>query len=290
MSPMKFYFMLIRRRSGTESPVLVELLDILSRRGHQVETGIAEEMLVQPDQLASEHDLVLVKSHTDLSLSLASILYEQGTPLLNPYPACVAVQDKIAAAHRLAVAGIPAPRTWAASDLTLLQSLPWHHPYIVKPSRGFGGTGIRIVQRPEDLVGLESANGPMLIQEYIKAREEDLKVYVIGDQVFAVRKPFSEMSSLQAGRPCEVSREIEEIALRCGRVFGLSLYGLDVIESVDGPIVVDVNYFPGYKGVPNAAARLADYIENYRSLASRQNRADSALLSLGNHPEDFRLT
>jgi hypothetical protein len=38
---------------------------------------------------------------------------------------------------------------------------------------------------------------------------------------------------------------------------------LDVIESPQGPYVVDVNYFPGYKGVPNAAAMIADYIDGY---------------------------
>jgi hypothetical protein len=44
---------------------------------------------------------------------------------------------------------------------------------------------------------------------------------------------------------------------------GLGLFGLDVIESDDGPFVVDVNYFPGYKGVPDAGALIADYIDAY---------------------------
>ncbi|MGH9799104.1 MAG: hypothetical protein ACRD82_01970 [Blastocatellia bacterium] len=43
------------------------------------------------------------------------------------------------------------------------------------------------------------------------------------------------------------------------------MYGLDIIESDRGPYVVDVNYFPGYKGVPNAAGLIADYIDDYAS-------------------------
>src|SRR5207244_2896490 len=35
---------------------------------------------------------------------------------------------------------------------------------------------------------------------------------------------------------------------------------LDVVESPRGPWVVDVNTFPGYKGVPDAASRIAQYI------------------------------
>ena len=76
-------------------------------------------------------------------------------------------------------------------------------------------------------------------------------------------KPFSETSFTQPGRPCPVSEEVREIALRCGRVFGLGLFGLDLIEGPDGPVVVDVNYFPGYKGVPEAAPLIADYITDY---------------------------
>src|SRR5205814_991202 len=49
----------------------------------------------------------------------------------------------------------------------------------------------------------------------------------------------------------------------CGQVFGLGLYGVDIVEGVDGPWIVDVNTFPGYKGAPGAAARIADYIADY---------------------------
>ena len=52
---------------------------------------------------------------------------------------------------------------------------------------------------------------------------------------------------------------------RCGQAFGLGLYGLDLIETADGVRVVDLNFFPGYKGVPDAAPRIADYIEGHAS-------------------------
>ena len=64
-------------------------------------------------------------------------------------------------------------------------------------------------------------------------------------------------------RPCPISREVREIALGCGRVFGLGLYGLDVIDGVDGPTVIDLNYFPSYRNVPHAAELIADFIEDY---------------------------
>ena len=78
-----------------------------------------------------------------------------------------------------------------------------------------------------------------------------------------MQKPFSETSFAVPGRPVPVSEEVRRIALRCGEVCGLGLYGLDIIESPHGPFVVDVNYFPGYKGVPDVAPLIADYIDGY---------------------------
>ena len=54
---------------------------------------------------------------------------------------------------------------------------------------------------------------------------------------------------------------MREIARACGAAFGLGLFGLDIIETAEGPFVVDVNYFPGYKGIPGAAEVVADFIE-----------------------------
>jgi ribosomal protein S6--L-glutamate ligase len=83
------------------------------------------------------------------------------------------------------------------------------------------------------------------------------------EKAFAVRKHFSTDSFTIPGRPCAVSAEVYEIARRCGQACGLGLYGMDMIETPEGPVVVDLNYFPGYKGVPNAAPLIADYIEDY---------------------------
>ena len=38
--------------------------------------------------------------------------------------------------------------------------------------------------------------------------------------------------------------------------FGLRLFGLDVLELPEGPVVVDVNEFPNYTGVDDAPAEI----------------------------------
>jgi ribosomal protein S6--L-glutamate ligase len=260
---MKLCFMLVRRFPPVPSPVLVEACTILTRRGFHVDSGITEDVYTQPDSLRPAHDLYILKSHTELSLSLAGILHVQGARMLNPYRSCLTTQDKIVASRLFRAAGIPTPRCWVTGDLTLMRSVVEERTLIIKPYRGHRGAGTYVVHNPDELATVPPPETPVLIQEFVQGSGEDLKVYVVGEEVFAVRKQFSAMSFTRPGQPCPVSSEVRDIALRCGQAFGLGLYGLDIIESLTGPVVVDLNYFPGYKGVPCIAPLIADYIEGF---------------------------
>lgn len=257
---MRLSFLLVRRVPPVESPVLRQVFSLLRKRGVEIETGIAEEMARPVAQLRVEHDLYLLKSHTELSLSVAGVLHEQGARILNPYPSCVATQNKIIAARRLEAAGVPVPPAWVTGDLSLLRSIAERHSLIVKPYLGHRGAGIRIYRNPRQLEGLIHGE-TVLVQRYVESTTgEDLKIYVVGDEVFGVRKKFSADSFTIPGRPCPLDAHLEEIARRCGHALGLGLYGVDIVEGAEGPMVVDVNYFPGYKGVRGVEPLIASYI------------------------------
>jgi ribosomal protein S6--L-glutamate ligase len=57
-----------------------------------------------------------------------------------------------------------------------------------------------------------------------------------------------------------VSREMLKLARRVGQVFGLDLYGVDVLETSQGLMLVDINDFPSFYGVPRKVASVAEYI------------------------------
>ena len=260
---MKIQFLLNQRVHAEPNPIFAAAIRLLDRRGFSVRSGIAEEQLCAPDSLRPDHDLYVLKSQTELALSLAGILHDRGARILNPYPACAMLQNKIIAANRLADAGVPVPRCWVTGDFSLLRELASMMPLIIKPYRGHRGAGIHVVRSPDELAGIPSQDLPMLAQQFIAGNSEDLKVYAVGEHVFAVRKPFSTKSFSAVGEPCAVTPLVREIALRCGRAFGLGLYGIDIIESAQGPVVVDLNYSPGYRGVPDVAPLIARYIEDF---------------------------
>ena len=151
----RLYFMLaFRNNSRSPNPVLVSVFDILKARGVQVEIGIAEQMLLRPEELSVSHDLYILKSHTDLWLSLAGVLHLQGARLLNPYLSCIATQNKIMTARRLHAAGIPIPRSWVTGNLSLLNVVAAGMPLVMKPFDGRRGNGVHIVNDPGELASV----------------------------------------------------------------------------------------------------------------------------------------
>jgi ribosomal protein S6--L-glutamate ligase len=260
----RLYFMLAFRNARLPNPVLVAVFDMLKARGFHVDIGIAEEMVLRPEELSVRHDLYILKSHTDLWLSLAGVLHQQGARLLNPYLPCVAAQNKIMTARRLHAAGVPIPRSWVTGNLNLLNGVVTSQMSLVmKPFDGRRGNGVHIVNEPGELALVPLPRRPVLVQEFVPGRAGELKVAVVGSQVFASRINTDGHGRQTQRVPCPVSPEVRRIALRCGEVSGLSLYGLDMIEGIGGPVVIDLNYFPSYKGLPDAAPAIADHIESY---------------------------
>lgn len=257
---MRIRFILARRDPPIPSEIALEAERILRGRGLEVEEVIPEETLLDA-AAAPEPDVVWVhKSYTALALAIAGGLHERGACVVNAYPATAAARNKIVAAQVLARAGIPAPRTWTATDAAALAPLVARHPLVVKPAVGWRGEGVRFVRSEADLAALPPFAADAVVQELLEGAGEDLRLYVAGPRVFATRKPFSRSSFAVPGRPVRVGSALEEIAGKVGAAFGLVLFGIDLVEADGGRYVVDVNHFPGYKGCPGAGEAVADAI------------------------------
>jgi ribosomal protein S6--L-glutamate ligase len=155
---------------------------------------------------------------------------------------------------------VPTPETYVTMNPDDLVALLETGPLILKPYRGSRGEGVRVVCHAGELDGLP-AGAPILAQRYQQPDGRDRKIFCIGGQVFGVKRiwPLRTYQD-KVGEPFALTPELRDIALRCGRTFGIDLYGLDVVISAGRPYVVDVNKFGSYMGVPDAPRLLADYI------------------------------
>lgn len=258
---MRICFLLERGTPPRLNPVIAGCASLLEARGARVELVYPEEELWRLDAMAVDADLYLLKSDSELSLSLALGLAANGAAVLNAPESCLLAKDKATAAATLIAAGIPTPRSLVAAAPDRLGASLAAGPLILKAPRGYHGVGLTVAHAPADLPAADAYPELVFAQRYLDSARCDLKVLGIGDEVFAVRKAFAAGSFLQAGTLTDVSPELERLARACAAEFGLRLYGLDVAEGAEGLQVVDVNYFPGYRGVPRAAERLADFIE-----------------------------
>jgi SSU ribosomal protein S6P modification protein len=259
---MRICFLLTRRVPDVPSPIVLEVQRLLERMGHEVTGWIPEDRLLRTDVLRPEADLYVLKSHTELALSYAGALHGQGIAVCNEYSACLTAQDKVTAGRLMRELSVPTPDTWLIDSPQQATELLAEGALIIKPHRGHRGAGVHLVEEAAQLTSMQKSSGPLIAQRYVPGPGEDLKVYVAGENVWAVRKPFDPQSFTRFGQPVPVDEEIRNIATRIRSGFGLELFGCDVIESPDGPRVVDVNYFPGYKGCPDPAPGIAATIDH----------------------------
>src|SRR5207248_310529 len=110
-------------------------------------------------------------------------------------------------------------------------------------------------------------------QRYVENPGYDIKLYVIGRDIYAVARnsPLHPEITIES-HPVPVKPEWLRLARQVGNLAGLKIYGLDVLETSKGPVIVDVNDFPGFGGVPDAASRIADYVIRLAEDGQRKRR------------------
>lgn len=277
---MRICFLMEPPRS--KDSVTYEVLNGLKEQGSEVEVVTERSGLIDLEHFRFDYDLYLFKSHSPLAESLAAAAHYRGAKVLNEYPATMKVRDKILTCTMLLQAGIPTPRTFVTDSIESLRSVVREMPIIVKPYRGRRGQGIEICMDEagfDDLIKRRAAEsetdddggggedgtalGERLIfaQEYEDHEPFDYKAYAVGDFVHTIRRVFpAKTKEEKLGTPVEDDPELNDLIRRCGQLFGLQLYGVDLIKTSKGYSVIEVNCFPGYKGVPQGGSRIADFI------------------------------
>ena len=169
------------------NPNIERAVGLLSERGVRLDLIHPEKQLISLSRVRVESDLYLLKSGSDLALSLGGALHALGAATLNPYPTVAMMRNKIIVTRVLQAAGVPTPDTYVTTRPNDLVSLLESGPLIVKPYRGSRGEGIRIVRHGRELFDLPS-DGPILAQRYEEPDGRDLKIFCIGGKLFGVKR------------------------------------------------------------------------------------------------------
>lgn len=263
-------------------PLLVGLADLLTTR-YRVDVVDVTAMPAARGETPgtpSPADVYLLKSHSPAALAIAREAEEHGARVLNRAAPTELCQDRARMAERAWATGLPFPRTHEFARLSGLlayvagSGVP-RFPLVVKSRRTGRENLVRQVGCPAELSALcdRWAQEPVVVQKYVRNDDWDLKVWVVGDRVFAgLRRSPLQATATRATLPLDAAdlpSGLLDVVRDVGRAFDLEVYGADILCTRHGPLVVDVNAFPGCRGTRGAPEALATLVERAHPAAHR---------------------
>lgn len=199
-----------------------------------------------------------------------------GMLIINPPLAIERSVDKYHALALLEEHGLPVPRTAVTENAE--EALKAFHELggdvIAKPLFGSRGVGSTRVSDPEIARRVFRAvsfyHGVLYLQKFIPHGSSDIRAFVIGNRVVAsmhrVAETWKTNVSLGA-KPmaCKLDGELENLVVRAAGVIGCRVAGVDVLEGPKGPVIVELNSQPGWRGLQsvtevNIADKIIDFI------------------------------
>ncbi|MGG2461604.1 ATP-grasp domain-containing protein [Streptomyces sp. RGM 3693] len=250
-------------------PLLTATAAVLRRDAHRVEfvdpgdTRPAADGDAAPGAPA---DVYLLKARTPAALALAARLEGQGVPVVNSVPATTRCQDRVAMAEVARAAGLPFAETVrvATVDALVASRADLDFPLVLKSRESRRHDLVARVDTPAELAELAAVwrHEPVIVQEFTANSGWDHKLWIVDGQPFAARRR-SELSPGGRGPnqplpPAALPAAWIESALHAGEVFGLEVYGVDILHlGVGAPLIVDINAFPGIRGQAGAPETLA---------------------------------
>lgn len=184
--------------------------------------------------------------------------------------ALVRSRDKLRSLQILARAGVGMPKTVFtnySSEVNKVIASVGGPPLIVKLLEGTQGVGVVLAptqKAAESIIqAFHSMKARVIVQEFIKeAKGEDIRAFIVdGKVVGAMKRKGKEgefRSNVHRGGSVELiklNKQQRKAALVAARSMGLSIAGVDMLQSDRGPLILEVNSSPGLEGIERATQK-----------------------------------
>lgn len=211
-----------------------------------------------------------------------------GTFCINESVAISRSRDKLRSLQLLSRKGVGLPRTGFASkpdDIKDLIKNVGGAPLVIKLLEGTQGIGVVLADTNKNAEGIIEAfmglKANILVQEFIEeAGGADVRCLVVGDKVVAAMKRQGAegefRSNLHRGGSAslvKLSKEERATAVNAAKVMGLNVCGVDILQSKNGPVVMEVNSSPGLEGIEVATGKdVAGLIYQFIETKAKPNK------------------
>lgn len=239
-------------------------------------------------------DMLIVKVRSECSIDLLHYAKLHNIPTLHDVETVLLIRNKVALDHAFrkilhdnseVLENITLPKSWTQNLLDVDRFKEWAAnklPIVIK-SHFQHDKYMRfnfLVRKIEEVDKFCKMYSNFLyydvyIQKFIECDGIDRKVYVIGDKIFGIKRenpiyiylrenPDSIDVDTILREEFEVSKEMKTLAEILSRELKLKIFGFDLIKSLKDEryYLVDLNDFPGLRGIKNIDKILADFIIN----------------------------
>ena len=187
-------------------------------------------------------------------------------PVINTPESIRNAANKYYSLHLLKESGLPVPETVVTSDADVaMDALDRWGEAVSKPIFGYKGIGIRRFQSGSNLYDsnretieeILSERGVLYLQEFIPM-ERDIRAFVVGDRVagaiyrYARNGWITNLSHGGTPERCLLDSEQEEACVLASRSIGTAFAGVDIAETDDGFLILEVNGTPSGRGIYEA--------------------------------------
>lgn len=256
------------------------LVEAAKDRGHKVRVLDTMRFAIsiqnhEPDlyykgRLVSNYDAVIPRIGASITFFGTAVVrqFEQmGVYVLSPSQAISVSRDKlrtmqILSRHRLGIPDTAFVRD--RSDILPAIERVGGAPVVIKLLEGTQGIGVILAETQKVaeaiIEALQSTKQNVLIQKFVsESKGKDIRAFVVGDRVVAAMRRVAQgqefRSNVHRGGSTEavqLDEEYQRTAIHAAHILGLSVAGVDMLESQEGPQVMEVNSSPGLEGIEQA--------------------------------------
>ncbi len=228
-------------------------------------------------------------SITEYGLAVVRQFEAMGVKVLNSSRGIADSRDKLKCSQILAQRGFDVPVTMlmrGGKSCRFAIHKVHGTPVVMKLIEGTQGVGVMLLESAASaesvLDTMWGLNQDVIIQQYIaESAGRDIRALVIGDQVVAAMRRQAREGEFRSnihrggeGVPIELKDAYKRIAVQAAKAVGLSIAGVDMLESLSGPKVIEVNSSPGFEGIEEATGlNIARLILQHASNVARGRKS-----------------
>jgi ribosomal protein S6--L-glutamate ligase len=283
------------------------LVEEAEKRGHSVDVikyknchaaiEQSNPVVIYKGKTLTGYDAIIPRIATNMTRYGSAVVRQfemQGIYTTSSSIAITRSRDKLRSIQLLARAGVGIPKTVFTRSINDIENLiddMGGYPVIIKLARGTHGNGVVLAETKKAAKSVMQAFYVMdddgtniLLQEFVKeSAGTDIRAFVVGGKVVAsmMRQSLTDdfRSNLHQGGEgvvVKLTDDEKKTVQKAAKAMGLSICGVDIMRSVRGPLVLEVNSSPGF-GIEkvtgrNVAEKIIEHVEQNAKGRQRKDR------------------